>query len=100
MPVLSQTCPFCSYPGAWRAPTTCQNHGEMERLKCPASPASGNRWPEGIRQFGLPELQPDLPERIEDAAPLPGVPVGSDAELTTRGATRAVILTLRASHRP
>ena len=82
MPLLSQTCPLCSYPilaGAYNM----SSHGEMAHLKCPPSPASGNRWPEGIRQARLPELQPDLPERIEDAASLPGVPVGRDAASAT-----------------
>jgi hypothetical protein len=49
VPVLSQTCPLCSYPvlaGAYNM----SSHGEMAHLKCPPSPASGNRWPEGIRQ--------------------------------------------------
>jgi hypothetical protein len=27
------------------------SHGEMAHLKCPTSPASGNRWPEGVRQL-------------------------------------------------
>jgi hypothetical protein len=33
----------------------------------------------------LPELQSDLPERIEDAATLPGMPIEGDADSTTGG---------------
>jgi len=50
MPLLSPTCPLCSHPvltGAYNM----SSRGEMAHLKCPASPASGNRWPEGVRQL-------------------------------------------------
>jgi hypothetical protein len=50
MPSPSETCPLCSYPvltGAYNM----SSHGEMAHLKCPPAPASGNRWPEGVRQL-------------------------------------------------
>jgi hypothetical protein len=50
MPLLSPTCPLCSHPmlaGAY----SILNHGEMAHTKCPVSPSSVNRWPEGIRQL-------------------------------------------------
>src|SRR5262245_34633467 len=52
----------------------------------------GQSMARGHSPAPLPELQSDLHERIEDAAPLPGVPIGSDAEATT-GGPRAVMPT-------
>ncbi len=50
MPPLSSTCPLCCRPvlvGAY----SIMNHGEMAHLKCPTSPPSVNRWPEGTRHL-------------------------------------------------
>jgi hypothetical protein len=50
MPLLSPTCPLCSHPvlgGAY----SISHRGEMTHLRCPTSPAAGNRWPEGTRQL-------------------------------------------------
>jgi hypothetical protein len=49
MPLLSE-CLVCSYPVLADA-YNMSSRGEMAHLKCPSPPASGNRWPEGVRQL-------------------------------------------------
>jgi hypothetical protein len=50
MPTMSPTCPLCSHP-VLVSDYSISDRGEMVHVKCPRSPASGNRWPEGIRQL-------------------------------------------------
>jgi hypothetical protein len=49
MPLPSPTCPLCSRPVLAGAYVLSQ--GEMAHLKCPTTPPSVNRWPEGTRQL-------------------------------------------------